>query len=128
MALSKFRMLIHELLDKDPDIVPEESPLIVLYSKSAMCMDKNGRDTKHTRHIAIIMHFVRNGEKWKMHKIDWCEGGMQLADIGTKNISETDLTPRMKYIMVRLENWDRTLVQEGWKNTRIVYGTRVLYD
>ena len=32
------------------------------------------------------------------------EGGLQLADIGTKNVSEPDLTPRMKYIMVRLEN------------------------
>ena len=49
-----------------------------------------------------------------MHKIDWCEGGLQLADIGTKNLSEPDLTPIMKYIMVRLENWDRALVQEGW--------------
>ena len=27
-----------------------------------------------------------------MHKIDWCEGGLQLADIGTKNVSEPDLT------------------------------------
>ena len=50
------------------------------------------------------MHFVRNGEKCKMHKIDWCEGDLQLADIGTKNVSEPDLTPIMKYIMVRLEN------------------------
>ena len=39
-----------------------------------------------------------------MHKIDWCEGDMQLADIGTNNVSVPDLTPRMKYIMVRLEN------------------------
>ena len=39
-----------------------------------------------------------------MHKIDWCEGGLQKADIGNKNVSEHDLTPRMKYIMVRLEN------------------------
>ena len=39
-----------------------------------------------------------------MHKIDWCEVGMQLADIGTKNVGEPDLTLRMKYIMVRLEN------------------------
>ena len=39
-----------------------------------------------------------------MHKIDWCEGGLQLADIGTNNVSETDITPRIKYIMVRLEN------------------------
>ena len=66
-------------------------------------MAKNGKDTKHTRHIAMIMHLVRNGEKCKIHKIDWCEGGLQLADIGTKNVSETDLTLRMKYIMVRLD-------------------------
>ena len=38
-----------------------------------------------------------------MHKIDWCEVVLQLADIGTKNVSEPDLTPRMKYIMVRLD-------------------------
>ena len=104
MALSHFRMLIHELLNKDPEIVPEEAPLIVLDNKSAMCMSKNGKDTKHTRHISSRMHFVRDGEKYKMHKIDWCEGGLQLADIGTNNLSEPDLTLRMKYIMVMLDN------------------------
>ena len=85
-------------------MVPKEAPLIVLDSKSAMCMAKKGKDAKHTRHIARIMHFVRNGENCRMHKIDWCEGGLQLADIGTKNLSEPDLTSRMKYIMLRLEN------------------------
>ena len=93
MALEHCRMLIHELMNKDPDIGPEEAPLIVLNIKSDMCMAKNGKDTEHTRHIARRMHFVRNGEKCNMHKIDWCEGGLQLADIGTKNVSEPDLTP-----------------------------------
>ena len=97
-------MLIHELLNKDPDIVPEEAHLIVLDSKYAMCMANNGKDTKHTRHIEMIMHFVRNGEKCKMHKIYWCEGGLQMADIGTKNVSDPDITPRMKYIVVILKN------------------------
>ena len=85
-------------------MVPKESPLIVLDSKSAMCMANNGKYAKHTRHIAIRIHFLRNGEKCKMHRIDWCQGGLQLEDIGTKNVSEPDLTPRMKYILVRLEN------------------------
>ena len=85
-------------------MVPNEAPLIVLDSKYSMCMAKNGKDTKHTGHIARIMHLVRNEEKCKMHKMDWCEGGLQLADIGTKNVIEPDLTPRMKYIMVRHEN------------------------
>ena len=76
-----------------------------------MCMAKNGKDTKHTRQIARIMHYVRNGEKFNMHNIDWCERGMQLADIATKNVGDHDLTSRMKYIMVRLENWFRTLVK-----------------
>ena len=60
MALSHFRMLVHEFLNEDPDMVPKEYPLIVLDSKSSMCMAKNGKDTKHTRHIARIMHFLRN--------------------------------------------------------------------
>ena len=104
MALAHFRMLIHEFLSKDPDIVPEEAPLIVLDSKSAMFMAKNGNDTKHTKHVARRIHFVRNGEKCKMHNIDWCEGVLQLADIDTNNVGEPDLIPRMKYIMVRLDN------------------------
>ena len=104
MTLAHFRILVHDLLNEDLDMVPKEAPLIVLDSKSAMCMTKIGMDTKHTRNIARRIHFVRNGEKCKMHKIDWCEGGLQLAEIGTKNVSEPDLTPRMKYIMVRLDN------------------------
>ena len=85
-------------------MVPKESTLVVLDIKYSICMAKNGKDTKHTRHISRRMHFVRNREKCKMHNIYWCEGGLQLADIGTNNVSESDLTPRMKYIMVRLEN------------------------
>ena len=104
MALAHFRMLVHVLLNEDPDMVPKETPLIVLDIKYDMCMAKNGKDTKHTRHIARRIHFLSNGEKCKMHKIDWCEGGLQLADIGTNNVSESELTPRMKYITVRLEN------------------------
>ena len=60
MALAHFRIFIHGFLNKDTDIVPEESPLIVFYSKYVMCMAKNGNYTKHTRHIASRMHYVRN--------------------------------------------------------------------
>ena len=66
-------------------------------------MAKNGKDTKHTRHIERRIHFVINEEKCKMHKIDWCGGGLKLADIGTKNVCEPYLTPRMKNIIVKLE-------------------------
>ena len=113
MALAHFRMLMRELLNKDTYIVPEEYPLILLDSKSDMCMASKGMYTRHTRHISRSMHFVRNGEKCKMHNIDWSEVGLQLADIATKNVGDYDLTPGMKYIMVRLYSLDISLVQEG---------------
>ena len=68
MALSHFSMLIHELLNKDLDIFPEDAPLIVLDSKYDMFMANNGKDVKHTRHIARRMHFVRNGENARCPK------------------------------------------------------------
>ena len=52
MDLAHFRILIHELLNKDPYIVPEESPMIILDIKSDIFMPNNGKDTKHTRNIA----------------------------------------------------------------------------
>ena len=63
IALAHFRMLNNELLNKDPDAVPEQVSIIIFYSKSAIFMDKNGKDTKHTIHISRIMYFVRNGEE-----------------------------------------------------------------
>ena len=56
-------MLIHELLNNYPYIVPEEVSLIILDIKSDVCMANNGKDTKHTRHIYRRVHFVRNCEK-----------------------------------------------------------------
>ena len=116
MSLAHFRMLIHELLNKYPYIVPYKAPIIILDIKYAVCMAKNGKDTKHTWQISRRVHFVGNGENCKMHKIHWCGGSLQLSDIATKNVGENDLNPRMKYILVRLENWDGTLVQERWNN------------
>ena len=39
-----------------------------------------------------------------MHRIDWCEGGLKLAYIATKNVGENDLNPSIKYIMVMIDN------------------------
>ena len=61
MALAGFRMLFNELLNRDPYTVPEESPLIILDSNSAVCMADNVKDIKQTKHIESIMHLVRNG-------------------------------------------------------------------
>ena len=104
MTLAHPRMIIYELLNKDPDVFPKEAPLVILDIKSSVCMDKNGKNNNHTRHITISVNFARNDENYKMHKIDWCEKGLKLADILTKNVGENDLHPRMKYIMVRNDN------------------------
>ena len=83
-------------------------------TKDEMYYGKTGKLRHNTCtpcHIARIMNLVRNGEKCNMHKIDWCEGGLQLADISTKNAGDPDLPQRMKYIMVIIDNWERTLVQ-----------------
>ena len=55
-------MLLHELLNKEPDIVPEEAALIVLYKTFTVCLANNGKDTNHTRHISRRVHLMRNGE------------------------------------------------------------------
>ena len=104
MDLAHFRTLINELLNKDTYIVPEEDTIIRLDSNSDVCMANKGKDNKNTRHIDRRVHFVRNGEKWKINNIDWCKRGIQLAYIATKNAGENDLNPRIKYIMVRLDN------------------------
>ena len=84
---------------------------MILDIKSAVFMDNNGKDTKHTRPITIKVNFVRNGEKYRMHSIDWCEGGLQMADIATNNFGGNDLNPRIKYTMVRIDNLYKTLLQ-----------------
>ena len=73
-------------------------------------MAKNGKDTKK-RYITRRIHFLRIGEKFKMHKIDWCEGVLQLVYIATKNVGDPYLTPFMIYIMVRLDNRESKIVK-----------------
>ena len=55
-------MINIEFLNKDSDVVPEQLPLIILDSKSAVFMTKIGKGTKNNRHIFRRMHFVINGE------------------------------------------------------------------
>ena len=53
----------------------------------------------------------------KINNIDMCEGGLQLADIATKNLGKNDLNPRMKDVVAMLEKRDKKLIQEGWQDT-----------
>ena len=63
-----------------------------------------------------------------MHKIDWCEGGLQLVEIATRDAGDNDLNPRMKYILVRLDIWEIKLAQEGWQETGESVEQGVLYE
>ena len=69
MDFSHFRMLIRNFLNKDTDRIPEENPLIILDSKSAVCMSKNVKYTNHTIYISRRLHSASNGEKLKMRNI-----------------------------------------------------------
>ena len=86
MDLAHFSMLIHDFFNKDTDLVPEEAPLIVLDSKSDTCIADNGKDNKHTRHIARRMHCVGKGEKFNIHKNNWFEEGLQLLYTSTNSV------------------------------------------
>ena len=63
MSISHFSMLTNEFLDKDQDVVPEQAHLVILDSKSDVCMVNDGKDTKHTIHISIRINFLRNVEE-----------------------------------------------------------------
>ena len=62
MYLPYFRMFINESLNKDPYIVPEEAPIIILDGKYAVYMDNNCKETNKTRHMNRRVHLVINGE------------------------------------------------------------------
>ena len=51
-AISHFRSINNDILNKDTYVVPEQSPLIILDAKYTLCMANNDNYTKHTIHIA----------------------------------------------------------------------------
>ena len=95
MPLAHFIMIKNELMNNDTDVVTEKSPLIILDSKSYVCMANNGKDDKQTRHISRRVHFVRNGQEYNLQKLEWCEGGLKLEYIGTRNGRDDELNPRL---------------------------------
>ena len=63
MGLAKLRIIKNEHTKNDPDEVPKQAPIIILYGKSSVCMSRNDKDTKHTKPIDRIMQLLRNGEE-----------------------------------------------------------------
>ena len=50
-------------------------------------MVNNSKDNNHTRHISIRDNVVSIGEKCKIHRFKWCEGGLKLSYIATNNVN-----------------------------------------
>ena len=82
-------------------------------------MSNNGKDT---RNISRIIYSLINGEELNMHKTVWCEGGLKLSDIVTKNGREYELNTILGYIMVRLDNWNKKFTR-GVIRYRIILST-----
>ena len=62
----------------------------------------------------------------KNEKNNWCEGGLKLSDIATRNVGDNYLNPRMKHIMVGLTTDREHLYKRGdriedslWNKTSI---------
>ena len=82
------------MLNKDTDMVTEQSTLIILDRISDIFRANNDKDTKPTIHITIRIYLVRNDEECNFYKTVGCEGGIQLADFVTKNVTEDELNHR----------------------------------
>ena len=104
MDISNFRVIDNELMKKDTYVFPKQALLIILNINSAVCMVNYGKNIKHTRRISRKKYFVINGKEYNLHKTMWCQGGLKLVDIVTKNVREDELNPRFGYIMVRIAN------------------------
>ena len=78
MALAHIIMLIHELLNKDTDIVTEEATLIVLDSKSSMCMDKNEHTLSFIKVDQLTMeHMFQDQLLNKVKKVSTMQHALQ---------------------------------------------------
>ena len=67
-------------------------------------MSNNFKDTKHIKHIARRIHFVRNDEEFNIHKPVNSERRLELADIGNKNVRYDEMNPILGYFMVIFNN------------------------
>ena len=70
-----------------------------------MCINTNGKDTKHTSHISGIIISVRNGGECNIYKTVVYDGRLKLEEIVTDNVREEELNPGLGYDMVRPDHW-----------------------
>ena len=77
-------MALRHLISQLP--VPKINGPTIIYEDNSACikMVKNPRGWKHTKHIDVRLHFVRDLNEANELEIEHCAGDMQIADALTK--------------------------------------------
>jgi hypothetical protein len=101
MAAAHIHMLLYDMKylgTKDYNCkklaLPEPPTIVMVDNQSAVQMSLNDKLTKHTRHISRRYHYVTEGSKLKLHKLQWCPGEDMLADIMTKSTDPSKTSPQ----------------------------------
>ena len=71
-------------------------------SKSAIAMIEYNHVTKHSRHIDRCVHFVKQARLQGMFQVFKVQGEINPADVGTKNLSGTEIKNHVPMIHVRV--------------------------
>ena len=91
MAAAHVHMLLYDMkylgtkrYNEKQLALPNPPTIIMVDNESACKMSINDKLTKHTRHISRRYHYVREGYKLGVHRLQWCPGEDMLADAQTK--------------------------------------------
>lgn len=100
MAAAHIHMLLYDMKylgTKDYNCtkpaLPDPPTIIMVDNQAAVQMSLNDKLTKHTRHISRRFHYVTQGAKKNLHKLEWCPGEDMLADIMTKSTDPSKTSP-----------------------------------
>ena len=101
MAAAHIHMLLYDMKylgTKDYNshrlTLPNPPTVIMVDNQAAVQMSLNDKLTKHTRHISRRFHYVTQGSKSNLHKLEWCPGEDMLADIMTKTTDPSKTSPQ----------------------------------
>ena len=115
MAGVHIHMLLYDLLylgtpnyDKVQLSLPNPPTVIMVDNQAAVQMAKNDQITCRNCHIARRYHYVREGQKLKLHILKHCGKEDQLADIATKTQVVSKELPQRERVMFRLPEFMKT--------------------
>ena len=110
MALAHLKMLLFDFENigkpdyNDLSEDKEVPPVLLVDNQATVNMARNFKPTKKCRHIARRYHYLREGERNKLHQLRWIPKEDQLADDLTKTQSEATAKPHVKRTLVELNS------------------------